>query len=127
MVASEVIEHIREEPLNKALPEIARVLKPGGIFLGTVPSRERLEDQVVVCPHCESRFHRWGHVQSFDAHKQRSLLNRQFNSVTVRERCFVSWKHLNWKGRISGAIILGLSKLGVHGSNENLVFVAKKQ
>lgn len=126
VLASEVIEHLEPSLLEKTLPEVRRVLVPGGLFLGTVPSRERLSDQMVVCPHCENRFHRWGHQQSFDPPRLSGLLSSTFTSVSVTERCFISWRHLNWKGRVGGFLKLVLSKVGVHGSNENLVFMARK-
>src|SRR5688500_15472017 len=52
VVASEVLEHLSEEQRQAGLAEIARVLRPGGWFLGTVPHAEDLAEQSTVCPHC---------------------------------------------------------------------------
>jgi len=59
VVVSEVLEHLDDEILEATLREIHRVLRPGGRLVGTVPAREDLARQIVVCPDCGKRFHRW--------------------------------------------------------------------
>ena len=76
----------------------------GGLFCGTVPARERLDENVVVCPCCRSKFHRWGHLQSFDCARIRTLLEQDFDVGNLSERDFVTWGTLNWKGRIRGVM-----------------------
>ncbi|MBI3858592.1 MAG: hypothetical protein HY293_23140, partial [Planctomycetes bacterium] len=49
-----------------------------------------------------------------------------FVEIFLEERAFISWKQLNWKGKILGVFKLIFSRLGFHGSNENYVFVARK-
>jgi SAM-dependent methyltransferase len=127
VVASEVLEHLHEEGMTTALDEIVRVLRPNGLFIGTVPAREVLEEQIIVCPHCKGRFHRWGHQQSFSALSLRTILSKRFGNIDVKERYFVNWTRLNWKGRIEASLKLFLSRLGIHGSNENLLFLVRKQ
>lgn len=127
VVVSEVLEHLSDDVLTATLAEIRRVLKDGGQIIGTVPNKETLSDQIVVCPHCGVQFHRWGHVRAFDTEAMRSTLGYQFQAVRVKEKLFVSWGILNWKGKLVAMIKLLLFKLGVHGRNENLVFVAHKQ
>ncbi len=95
--------------------------------MGTVPARERLEEQRVVCPHCGGRFHRWGHARSFDVDSMKTLLSRQFTVREIKEKVFVTWSTLNWKGRVAAGVTLLLSKLGIHGSRENIWFVALKE
>src|SRR5262249_25056415 len=73
VVVSEVLEHLSDEALRQALAEIHRVLLPGGSIVGTVPARENLSEQLVICPQCGERFHRWGHVQSFDEKRLKDL------------------------------------------------------
>ncbi len=61
----EVIEHLTPEDTSSVLEELRRVLSPGGYLIVTTPYAERLEEQEVSCPCCGTRFHRWGHQQSF--------------------------------------------------------------
>jgi SAM-dependent methyltransferase len=65
VVTSEVIEHLSDEQRQKALAEVHRVLRPGGVYLGSVPCDEDLETSACVCPQCGARYHRWGHERSF--------------------------------------------------------------
>jgi 2-polyprenyl-3-methyl-5-hydroxy-6-metoxy-1,4-benzoquinol methylase len=61
--ALDVLEHI--EALEKAIENINRLLKPGGVLIATVPWKENLADNMVMCPVCYHVFHRWGHYHSF--------------------------------------------------------------
>ncbi|PYM14515.1 MAG: hypothetical protein DME18_06505 [Verrucomicrobia bacterium] len=122
VVVSEVLEHLTTELMRQGLVDIRRVLKPGGRIIGTVPSRENLKEQTVVCPCCGKRFHRWGHEQSFEATTLRDILSEYFGMVTVVERPFFAWATLNWKGKLLGAIKFFLLKIGSHGSNESIFF-----
>lgn len=126
VVVSEVLEHLDRDTLEGTLDEIARVLKPGGRVLGTVPARENLEEQVVLCPYCDREFHRWGHERSFDREALSALLASRFRVVSVRERVFVTWGPLNWRGRLVAAIRVGLAAIGRRVSSANLVFVAER-
>jgi SAM-dependent methyltransferase len=126
VVLSEVLEHLSDEILVQALSEVLRVLKAGGLFCGTVPARERLQENVVVCPCCRSKFHRWGHLQSFDCARIRTLLEQDYDVVHLSERDFVTWGTLNWKGRIRGVMRIVLRALGTHGSGETIYFSARK-
>lgn len=126
VVVSEVLEHLTSEVSRQGLADIRRVLKPGGRIIGTVPSREDLRQQMVVCPCCGQKFHRWGHEQSFDVPKMRTALAELFAVTTVIERPFSAWRTLNWKGKIMSALKSGLWRLGCHGSNENVFFEAIK-
>jgi len=127
VVVAEVLEHLSDEALEGTLREIYRVLVPGGRIIGTVPNEEDLASQYIFCPHCNQRFHRWGHVRAFDSLLMRDTLGRYFDVDTAKVRLFVSWKMLNWKGKISAFIKLVLFSIGVHGRDENLVFIAFKR
>ncbi|MEE9218699.1 MAG: methyltransferase domain-containing protein [Acidobacteriota bacterium] len=126
VVLSEVVEHLSGVILESALDEIARVLAPGGRLIGTVPARENLAEQTVVCPDCGKRFHRWGHTQSFDPARVRELLSRNFIDISAWERPFVTWSALNWKGKLHASIQMLLYSLGIHGQHESVVFIAHK-
>lgn len=126
VVMSEVLEHLSDEIIAGTLEEVRRVLVPGGRFLGTVPARERLESQHVVCPSCSHHFHRWGHVQSFDAARLRAVLSARLEVETLHETHFVSWRSLNWKGKLVAAARAAARGLGAHSSGESLYFVARK-
>jgi len=126
VVASEVLEHLDNETLARSLGEIQRVLVPGGLFLGTVPARENLSEQTIVCPCCASRFHRWGHHQSFTCDRMQHMLGERFHVESVSQRYFAPWKILNWKGRLLCAAKGLASRLGIHGRDENIVFRARR-
>src|SRR5438093_750399 len=123
---SEVLEHLQDDILQRAIENVYRMLVGGGFLVGTVPYQEKLLDNIIVCPHCGQTFHRWGHHQSFTPQRLKGLLDRQFTTVKVWVRPFVAWKKLNWKGKALGGLQLLLSFMGVHGKNENIVFYAKK-
>jgi len=126
VVVSEVLEHLDDEILRGTLDEIRRVLRPGGRVLGTVPAREDLQRNRVVCPHCGEHFHRWGHAQTFDVGSMRTLLSQRFTVRELSEKLFVTWSQLNWKGRIVALASRVLAALGVRGSHQNIWFVAVK-
>ena len=123
---SEVLEHLSPEQTDAGLNEVCRVLKTGGIFLGTVPKQENLDDNIVICPNCEKIFHRWGHQQSFDEKTLERNFPRGLKVLTVKPKLFIRWKGLNWKRRIAAFLKLLLFHFGSHGSNETLYFVAQK-
>jgi len=75
--ATEVIEHLSNDILDNGLKEIARVLKPGGILIATIPYREDIKQNMVVCPKCGEKFHRVGHIQSFDETKIKNILEKR--------------------------------------------------
>jgi SAM-dependent methyltransferase len=126
VVVSEVLEHLSPAESARVVAEIGRVLKPDGLLAGTVPARERLEDQQTICPHCGRQFHPWGHQQSFDCEKIRALMLPGFQPLDIFERPFVAWQTLNWKGQLLSAAKLGLWRLGIHGSQENVVFIGRR-
>lgn len=95
VVMSEVIEHLDDETLGACLSELRRVLKPGGVFIGTCPDDEELSRNTITCPHCSQRFHRVGHVRSFTARSLRTLLEKHFDVLACRS---IRGMHLNWKG-----------------------------
>jgi 2-polyprenyl-3-methyl-5-hydroxy-6-metoxy-1,4-benzoquinol methylase len=73
---TDVAEHLATDDLALCMRETARVLKPGGNAVFATPNDEQLSANVILCPHCEGEFHRWGHCQSFTADSLGSLVTR---------------------------------------------------
>lgn len=126
VVVSEVLEHLDDATLEAGLAEIRRVLRPGGVLLGTVPADENLEAETAVCPDCGRRFHRWGHARSFSATGLAASLSARFVEVSVERRWFPSWPSLNWKGKSVAASRAVLARFGVWGAGHNFVFRARR-
>jgi SAM-dependent methyltransferase len=124
--ASEVFEHLDGPVFEQSLQEIKRILRPGGVLIGTVPSEEDLDAQIVVCPKCGEIFHRWGHAQSFSSSGVAEALERFLQNAKVRKKHFVHWGLLNVKGRAWALLKVALLACGLHGRGETLVFVANK-
>lgn len=128
VIMSEVLEHLDDAVLASTLPEVARVLRSGGRFIGTVPAREVLADQIAVCPSCGHSFHRWGHQRRFDIDSLRRMLAPQFEVSTADEQFFISWDRANWRQRLAGLIKKALSarNIGTYGLCRNIYFEAIK-
>jgi len=60
IICTETLEHLFPGDFEEGLSEIARVLKPGGHLLTTVPLQER--PAFVVCPECYSIFTPFQHM-----------------------------------------------------------------
>jgi len=60
----ETYEHLLDEWIDGYFRDMFRVLRPGGCLLLTTPYMENLDDNLNICPSCEIRFHRWGHLRS---------------------------------------------------------------
>ena len=123
---SEIIEHLSREQIQQGLNEVARILKPNGVLLGTVPFNENLFEGRVVCPDCGSVFHRIGHQQTFDLKSLPAVLPKSLQPTTVRTEYFCDWPTLNWKGKAIALVKKSLLLAGVHGANENIFFAARK-
>jgi SAM-dependent methyltransferase len=125
LVISEVLEHIAEEWHPNVIAELRRVLRPGGVLVGTVPYRENLADQKTVCPACGNAFHRWGHVASFDAGAVRALLAPHFHMRQCSRRCFVNWRGpLSVRRSLKNIAKAALGRLGEPIVAPSLLFVA---
>lgn len=128
VVMSEVLEHLDDGVFEATLAEVRRVLRPGGRFIGTVPAREKLEDAIVVCPHCGFRFHRWGHVRSFSVETLTVALNQYFSVERVFEQFFIEWESVSWWRKLQGLIkkFLSWRGIGTYGICRNIYFCARK-
>jgi ubiquinone/menaquinone biosynthesis C-methylase UbiE len=75
--ATEILEHLDDETLTKGINEIYRVLCKRGSFIITVPYKENLNQDTVICPKCGIKFHRWGHIQVFDENRLEEILKKK--------------------------------------------------
>lgn len=128
VVMSEVLEHLDENIFEATLVEIRRVLRPGGQFIGTVPAREKLENSIVVCPHCGIQFHRWGHKRSFNANTLSVALKQYFLVDLAAEQFFIDWESVGWWRKFQGLIkkFLSWRGIGTYGICRNIFFSARK-
>jgi SAM-dependent methyltransferase len=84
-VSLETFEHMLPEKLVPTLCSIARVLKPGGKLIFTVPFEENLQEEACVCPDCHALFHRWQHQQAFTRESLSALLKSAgFEPISFR-------------------------------------------
>jgi SAM-dependent methyltransferase len=127
VISTEVFEHLSEEVFETGLNEIRRVLKSGGLLIGTVPYRENLSQNEVFCPECKKRFHRWGHQQTFDEARLASFLRRYFRIRKLAPVYFPTWNVADWKGKLSIAARLAFSWAGAHTQLSSLLFVVAKE
>jgi|SRR3989344_1884987 len=127
VVMSEVVEHIPVEDLDPSLREVRRVLRTGGRLIGTVPANEDLREQMMVCPDCGHRFHRWGHVQSFDLNKMSITLQPLFDIEILEQRFLPSWSAMAWKGRLETTVLYFFRMFGAKLANESILFSAAKR
>lgn len=126
VICTEVFEHLSPASMESGLTEIRRVLKLGGLLIGTVPYRENLSRNEVLCPDCKKKFHRWGHQQSFDETSMRSVLSKYLAVRKVQAMYYGTWNVSRWPGKLSIAARLAFSWVGIHGDNSNLLFVASR-
>lgn len=83
VLCAEVLEHIPEDLLVKACSEIARVAKDK-VIIG-VPYRQDLRSGRTTCQSCGKSNPPWGHINSFDENRLKSL----FNTLVLERISFV--------------------------------------
>lgn len=129
VVMSEVLEHLDDVVLEATLNEVHRVLRPGGLFIGTVPARENLADSCVVCPECGLQFHRWGHKRSINIEQLSDVLSTRFVNSEISERFFIDWDSVGWWRKLQGLLkkILSWRDVGTYGTCRNIFFLTHKR
>jgi len=79
----DVIEHVSD--LENAIKNIKQILRPGGILVATLPWKENIDVNMVVCPECHHKFHRIGHHHSFHSIQDiTNILGQFFQIITFR-------------------------------------------
>lgn len=128
VVLSEVLEHLEPDVFDKSVAEVARVLKPGGCMIATVPARENLKEALVVCPCCSAAFHRWGHTRSFTVESLTDLLHAQFTAERAAEHFFVEWSTVGPIGKLKGLVqqFLSWRGIGTYGAARTILYVGRK-
>jgi ubiquinone/menaquinone biosynthesis C-methylase UbiE len=129
VVMSEVIEHLDNDSLLNGLQEVSRVLKKNGKFIGTVPLNEDLNTNLTICPNCDCKFHRWGHVSSFSAESLKSLLEKSFSIISIDDVFFAENFSDGLKRAIVGRLKAVASYLNIstYGSARNLYFEVRRK
>lgn len=74
ITCTECVEHILPEHMDNLLLELIRVLKPGGRILITTRNEEKLEESELLCPECNTLFHRVGHVNWYSVESLTHLM-----------------------------------------------------
>lgn len=122
VVMSEVLEHLDENILDQTIKEVRRVLKPEGLFVGTVPSNENLAESIVICPDCGKVFHRWGHQQTFSMETLKAVLVKEFSIEVIKDKTFIAWQTRSILRKFMGLIRVILYKLKIYTRDGNLYF-----
>jgi SAM-dependent methyltransferase len=96
---TDVLEHLSNESLIRGISEIARVLCPGGSAIVMVPYKENLAASSCYCPRCNSEFHRWGHLQTFDKETMADLFEQEHLAVKMAKTLAVGFisEYKHWK------------------------------
>ena len=75
----EILEHLPDTTISEGIAEVDRVLKSGGNLIMSVPYKEKII--YTRCVHCGKLTPLWGHIQSFDESKLRSLLPKNYVQI----------------------------------------------
>lgn len=62
----DILEHIEGDRIFKAIENIKHIVNEDAILIVSLPWRENLKNQMVICPKCNFEFHRIGHHHSFN-------------------------------------------------------------
>lgn len=120
--ATEVLEHLDDKTLEDGLKEIYRVLRKNGYFIITVPYKEKLDCNIVTCPSCKLKFHRYGHLQVFDQNDIAQILEQHKFKIIDLKIIPIGFMANHKKLKY---FIWSLKKLGVI-KEENIFLIAKK-
>jgi len=79
VLSSEMLEHLSDADLQKAVQELKRV--SAKYILVSVPWKEYLPASYTFCPVCKHKFHIWHHYQSFTTKRLQKLFAPEFKPL----------------------------------------------
>ena len=124
---SEVLEHLNDDELMCGMSEIKRTLKEDGVLIGTVPYKENLAENIVVCPKCGDKFHRWGHHQEFDENKLHNIFEmNDLSVIELKSKAFRDYSQFTIKNFIKYMVRIPLGMIAPTLIYSNLFFISKK-
>jgi SAM-dependent methyltransferase len=124
---SEVLEHLVNEDLANGVREIKRILKEDGLLIGTVPFKENLQENNVVCPKCGIKFHRWGHHQEFDKNKLQDIFKMEgLSIIELKTKAFQDYSKFTLTNNLKYFIRKILASLSSTLIYSNIFFIVKK-
>jgi 2-polyprenyl-3-methyl-5-hydroxy-6-metoxy-1,4-benzoquinol methylase len=90
----ETIEHLEPSALDRALKELARIVRVGGSVVVTTPNREDITARLTMCPDCGAIFHPIQHVSSWNRTSLASVMKPYgFEMIVAREYFLAtSWR-----------------------------------
>lgn len=86
----EVLEHLNDFYLDLTMSNLKSLLESKtGIVVFTTPNDEILSKSNIYCPFCDSVFHRWQHVRSWNQKTLKSfLLSHGFDTIAIYDTNF---------------------------------------
>jgi 2-polyprenyl-3-methyl-5-hydroxy-6-metoxy-1,4-benzoquinol methylase len=125
----EVVEHLDDYYLSLLFNNLNKLLKKDGIAIITTPNNENLEENLILCPECNTLFHRWQHLRSWNIDTLRNtLIKENFKILEIYTTNFNKIKPKIYQ--IIKESIKGLFKDGNYitekSSNPNLVAIISK-
>lgn len=127
VVMSELIEHLDNKAIDDILPEVLRVLKPGGYALITTPFDEDFTNKMAVCPDCGKVFHRVGHVQTFTMNRITDLFRHHGYSIKKSYvTTFVDWRRHGLLNKLKAVGRVVFARMGQRFADPHIVLLAEK-
>ncbi len=123
LFVTDIIEHLDIGTLNRGFIEMNRVLVDGGYVIAVVPYKEDLKQSIVGCPSCNVKFHRWGHLQSYDDNVISELFKRYGFTVVSLKILPLSLMAEHWLIRYFWKIFVAVGFVKVN----DMFVVARKQ
>ena len=105
VLCTEVIEHLPDDMMARAISEMKRVSKR--YLLITVPNEDSIEEGLMRCAKCGTVFHAVGHLRRFDAESLEKLFEREnilmLKKIVEQKRRVYSPGLLRFKHAVLGA------------------------
>lgn len=115
----ETLEHLSEPNRDLIMSEIGRILKPGGMLIATVPNKEPLEYNKIMCPECGCTFHKKQHMSSWSRNRLVEFMGEKgFSTVNCRARLLPRASLLHR--------MISLARRVIQGKKPHLVYIGRK-